>query len=114
MAQLDRRSQTVKPARSGGALPSLASREGSTPSPWARGHQPGLPSFQPSLPPTTIDAGVAGQALSLVVARRTRPGGTSIQGVLITAQQATGVAATAKHFPGLGAATKNQNTDLGR
>jgi beta-N-acetylhexosaminidase len=31
----------------------------------------------------------------------------------ITAQQATGVAATAKHFPGLGAATKNQNTDLG-
>jgi beta-N-acetylhexosaminidase len=32
----------------------------------------------------------------------------------ITAQQATGVAATAKHFPGLGSATKNQNTDLGR
>jgi beta-N-acetylhexosaminidase len=31
----------------------------------------------------------------------------------ITAQQATGVAATAKHFPGLGGATKNQNTDLG-
>jgi beta-N-acetylhexosaminidase len=31
----------------------------------------------------------------------------------ITAQQNTGVAATAKHFPGLGAATKNQNTDLG-
>jgi beta-N-acetylhexosaminidase len=31
----------------------------------------------------------------------------------ITAQQATGVAATAKHFPGLGSATKNQNTDLG-
>jgi beta-N-acetylhexosaminidase len=30
----------------------------------------------------------------------------------ITAQQATGVAATAKHFPGLGSATKNQNTDL--
>ena len=29
----------------------------------------------------------------------------------ITAQQATGVAATAKHFPGLGAATKSQNTD---
>ena len=56
---------------------------------------------------------VSRQALSLVVARRTRPGGTSIQGVLITAQQATGVAATAKHFPGLGAATKNQNTDLG-
>lgn len=31
----------------------------------------------------------------------------------ITAQQATGVAATAKHFPGLGAATKTQNTDTG-
>jgi beta-N-acetylhexosaminidase len=31
----------------------------------------------------------------------------------ITAQQATGVAATAKHFPGLGSATKNQNTDNG-
>jgi beta-N-acetylhexosaminidase len=31
----------------------------------------------------------------------------------ITAQQATGVAATAKHFPGLGSATRNQNTDLG-
>jgi beta-N-acetylhexosaminidase len=31
----------------------------------------------------------------------------------ITAQQATGVAATAKHFPGLGSATKSQNTDLG-
>jgi beta-N-acetylhexosaminidase len=31
----------------------------------------------------------------------------------ITAQQATGVAATAKHFPGLGSATKNQNTDHG-
>jgi beta-N-acetylhexosaminidase len=31
----------------------------------------------------------------------------------ISAQQATGVAATAKHFPGLGSATKNQNTDLG-
>ena len=30
----------------------------------------------------------------------------------IKAQQATGVAATAKHFPGLGAATKVQNTDL--
>ena len=29
----------------------------------------------------------------------------------ITAQQATGVAATAKHFPGLGAASKNQDTD---
>ena len=31
----------------------------------------------------------------------------------ITAQQATGVAATAKHFPGLGSATKSQNTDAG-
>jgi beta-N-acetylhexosaminidase len=31
----------------------------------------------------------------------------------ITAQQATGVAATAKHFPGLGAATANQDTDTG-
>ena len=30
----------------------------------------------------------------------------------ITAQQAVGVAATAKHFPGLGAATTSQNTDL--
>ncbi len=30
----------------------------------------------------------------------------------IVAQQATGVAATAKHFPGLGAATAGQNTDL--
>jgi beta-N-acetylhexosaminidase len=29
----------------------------------------------------------------------------------IKAQQATGVAATAKHFPGLGAATASQNTD---
>jgi len=31
----------------------------------------------------------------------------------ITAQQQTRVAATAKHFPGLGSATKNQNTDNG-
>ncbi|WP_243639790.1 glycoside hydrolase family 3 N-terminal domain-containing protein [Streptacidiphilus pinicola] len=30
----------------------------------------------------------------------------------ITAQQACGVAATAKHFPGLGAATQSENTDL--
>ncbi|HET9381953.1 MAG TPA: glycoside hydrolase family 3 N-terminal domain-containing protein [Streptomyces sp.] len=30
----------------------------------------------------------------------------------ITAQQNTGVAATAKHFPGLGPATSSQNTDL--
>ncbi len=32
---------------------------------------------------------------------------------MIKAQQAGGVAATAKHFPGLGAATASQNTDLG-
>jgi beta-N-acetylhexosaminidase len=32
----------------------------------------------------------------------------------ITAQQRTGVAATAKHFPGLGAATADQNTDEGQ
>jgi len=32
--------------------------------------------------------------------------------LFITAQQATGVAATAKHFPGLGAAAAGQNTDL--
>ncbi len=31
----------------------------------------------------------------------------------ITAQQQAGVAATAKHFPGLGSATRNQNTDNG-
>jgi beta-N-acetylhexosaminidase len=31
----------------------------------------------------------------------------------ITAQQTLGVAATAKHFPGLGAATRAENTDLG-
>jgi beta-N-acetylhexosaminidase len=31
----------------------------------------------------------------------------------IRAQQPTGVAATAKHFPGLGAANQSQNTDLG-
>jgi beta-N-acetylhexosaminidase len=31
---------------------------------------------------------------------------------MITAQQAGGVAATAKHFPGLGAATARQNTDI--
>jgi beta-N-acetylhexosaminidase len=30
----------------------------------------------------------------------------------ITAQQRTGVAATAKHFPGLGSATTSQNTDV--
>ena len=33
---------------------------------------------------------------------------------MIRAQQAGGVAATAKHFPGLGAATATQNTDIGR
>jgi len=32
---------------------------------------------------------------------------------MIKAQQAGGVAATAKHFPGLGAAAANQNTDVG-
>jgi beta-N-acetylhexosaminidase len=31
----------------------------------------------------------------------------------ITAQQQTGVAATAKHFPGLGSAARSQNTDTG-
>jgi beta-N-acetylhexosaminidase len=31
----------------------------------------------------------------------------------VTAQQKLGIAATAKHFPGLGAATVDQNTDLG-
>jgi beta-N-acetylhexosaminidase len=31
----------------------------------------------------------------------------------VTAQQKTGVAATVKHFPGLGAATASQNTDAG-
>src|SRR5262249_978707 len=31
----------------------------------------------------------------------------------ISAQQQLGIAATAKHFPGLGAATRAQNTDLG-
>jgi beta-N-acetylhexosaminidase len=31
----------------------------------------------------------------------------------VTAQQRLGIAATAKHFPGLGAATASQNTDLG-
>jgi beta-N-acetylhexosaminidase len=33
--------------------------------------------------------------------------------VFVSAQQATGVAATVKHFPGPGAATRQQNTDLG-
>jgi beta-glucosidase-like glycosyl hydrolase len=31
----------------------------------------------------------------------------------IDAQQSNGVVATSKHFPGLGAASKNENTDLG-
>jgi beta-N-acetylhexosaminidase len=31
----------------------------------------------------------------------------------LTAEQQAGVAATAKHFPGLGSATRSQNTDLG-
>jgi len=40
------------------------------------------------------------------------PGTVSALGAdFITAQQAVGVAATAKHFPGLGAATGSQNTD---
>jgi beta-N-acetylhexosaminidase len=34
-----------------------------------------------------------------------------LAGTFITAQQQTGVAATAKHFPGLGAATTTQSTD---
>jgi beta-N-acetylhexosaminidase len=38
---------------------------------------------------------------------------SSLGADFITAQQATGVAATAKHFPGLGSATKSQNTDAG-
>ena len=36
---------------------------------------------------------------------------STLGGDFITAQQAAGVAATAKHFPGLGAATASQNTD---
>jgi beta-N-acetylhexosaminidase len=38
---------------------------------------------------------------------------SSLGGAFITAQQGTGVAATAKHFPGLGAATASQDTDAG-
>jgi beta-N-acetylhexosaminidase len=38
---------------------------------------------------------------------------TSCGQAFITAQQQTGVAATAKHFPGLGSATKSQNTGTG-
>lgn len=41
------------------------------------------------------------------------PAVASVLGVnMIKAQQAGGVAATAKHFPGLGAATANQDTDV--
>jgi beta-N-acetylhexosaminidase len=39
---------------------------------------------------------------------------TSSGQAFITAQQRTGVAATAKHFPGLGAATRSQDTDTGK
>ena len=38
---------------------------------------------------------------------------TSCGQAFISAQRKTGVAATAKHFPGLGPATKSQNTDAG-
>jgi beta-N-acetylhexosaminidase len=38
---------------------------------------------------------------------------TSCGMAFISAQQKTGVAATAKHFPGLGSATTSQNTDAG-
>ncbi|HEY2007306.1 MAG TPA: glycoside hydrolase family 3 N-terminal domain-containing protein [Solirubrobacteraceae bacterium] len=37
---------------------------------------------------------------------------SALGGAFISAQQHLGVAATAKHFPGLGAATRSQNTDL--
>jgi beta-N-acetylhexosaminidase len=37
---------------------------------------------------------------------------STLGAAFISAQQRTGVAATAKHFPGLGAATPSQNTDL--
>jgi beta-N-acetylhexosaminidase len=37
----------------------------------------------------------------------------SLGRAFITAQQKTGVAATAKHFPGLGSATRSQDTDAG-
>ncbi|WP_329457357.1 glycoside hydrolase family 3 N-terminal domain-containing protein [Streptomyces sp. NBC_01497] len=37
----------------------------------------------------------------------------ALGGAFVTAQQRTGVAATAKHFPGLGAASASANTDLG-
>lgn len=38
---------------------------------------------------------------------------STLGSAFVTAQQATGVAATVKHFPGLGAATASQNTDEG-
>ena len=38
---------------------------------------------------------------------------STLGSAFITAQQAGGVAATAKHFPGLGSATTNQDTDAG-
>ncbi len=38
---------------------------------------------------------------------------SALGAAFVRAQQATGVASTAKHFPGLGAATQEQNTDLG-
>jgi beta-N-acetylhexosaminidase len=38
---------------------------------------------------------------------------SSLGAQFIAAQQRVGVAATAKHFPGLGAATQSQNTDVG-
>jgi beta-N-acetylhexosaminidase len=37
----------------------------------------------------------------------------ALGGAFVSAQQRLGVAATAKHFPGLGAAARGQNTDLG-
>ncbi|MBP0461142.1 glycoside hydrolase family 3 N-terminal domain-containing protein [Streptomyces montanisoli] len=37
----------------------------------------------------------------------------TLGGAFVRAQQKTGVAATAKHFPGLGAAATDENTDLG-
>ncbi|MER5640748.1 glycoside hydrolase family 3 N-terminal domain-containing protein [Kitasatospora sp. NPDC002227] len=37
----------------------------------------------------------------------------ALGGAFVTAQQATGVAATAKHFPGLGTAPAGRNTDTG-
>jgi len=36
----------------------------------------------------------------------------SLGAAFVLSQQRTGIAATAKHFPGLGAATRSQNTDL--